>query len=174
MEAQREPGVDSATEWEPPWRRPRVRAAWSGRDFLLAGIGVGVALGVAAAGLVAWYVVPLWHPNPARAQVAVSPEDVLTGPGASVWRVSLCPPGNYSQGTSWSCTVSLKDIESGTAPPTRTVDQIQVAPLTLLTVYPGVPQSVQSGGSLHFELDIGLNYTVTSSSVSLTIVIDSR
>lgn len=104
----------------------------------------------------------------------MSPEYVLTGPGASVWKATICPSGNYSQGEFWSCALTLRDVEPGASPPTRTVDLIQISPLTLLTVYPSVPQSIQSGGTLRFELDIGLNYTITTSSVDLAIVIDSR
>lgn len=174
MSRKAEGGHNPTSEWEPPWRKPRVREAWTGRDFLLAGIGVGAAFGIAVTGLVGWYVLPAWHQNPGRAQVAVTPEYVLTGPSASVWKVTICPPGNYSLGEFWTCSVSLKDMEGGTSPPTRTVDEIQASPLTLIAVSPSTPQSIQSGGSLNFQLQIGLNFTISTSSVNLAIVIDSR
>lgn len=65
-------------------------------------------------------------------------------------------------------------MEGGTSPPSRTFDEIQTSPLTLIAVNPSTPQSIQSGGPLNFQLQIGLNFTISTSSVNLAIVIDSR
>lgn len=168
-----QPGVTGSPV--PPAHRPRSHSV-----YILAGLAIGIAIGVALAGVTFAYVLPRFAHHSAAAPskpvpidtVNLSAKVVLTGTASTDWNVSSCPNGMARPNGTWLCSFSMEAIGTCLFGSLYTVDSIQAEGVTQVSVTPTLPQSICSGNTIAFAVTVDAPYVVPPT-INFEIVVDS-